>query len=70
MRAVPEIHTGVCKDPRGEDSVQWMTEVCKLLWCSLLGTYTRRVSGVSMAFRSILSKIAAKLRGRPGAPFG
>lgn len=47
-----------------------MTEVCKLPWCSLHKIHIRRVSNISRSFRSIISKIPAELRGRPGALCG
>ncbi|KAF5922660.1 hypothetical protein HPG69_008033 [Diceros bicornis minor] len=55
---------------RREDLVQWMTEMCKLLRRSLHRIQVTMVSGTCMAFKSIVSKILAELRGRPGGARG
>ena len=34
------------------------------------GIHIRRVSGISVAFRSILSRVSAELGGQPGGPWG
>ena len=61
--AVQEVHA-ICERMCGrEDLVQWTMEVCKPLWYSLLWVHIRMVSGTSMAFRSIISKILGELRG-------
>lgn len=68
VAAVHEVHTVCARTPGRGDLIQRMTEVCKLLWCSA-PIHSKRVPGISVAFKNMVPKIPGELGGQPGGPW-